>query len=122
MGICEPGSAEIDVSGVAKISELDNLDDSFFTFTETELNDINLASSNQKRGIVQFVDCDIVDLPVNNNILLQQADILSTTIDSLPVEDQVAEIERLLDSIPQTWTQEGFGGISFDFENPLDVK
>ena len=120
MGICEPGSAEIDVSGVAKISELDNLDDSFFTFTETELNDINLASSNQKRGIVQFVDCDNVDLPVNNNILLQQADILSTTIDSLPVEDQVAEIERLLDSIPQTWTQEGFGGISFDFENPFN--
>ena len=120
MGICEPGSAEIDVSGVAKISELDNLDDSFFTFTETELNDINLASSNQKRGIVQFVDCDNVGLPVNNNILLQQADILSTTIDSLPVEDQVAEIERLLDSIPQTWTQEGFGGISFDFENPFN--
>ena len=120
MGICEPGSAEIDVSGVAKISELDNLDDSFFTFTETELNDINLASSNQKRGIVQFVDCDNVDLPVNNNILLQQADILSTTIDSLPVEDQVAEIERLLDSIPQTWTQEGFGGISFNFENPFN--
>ena len=120
MGICEPGSAEIDVSGVAKISELDNLDDSFFTFTETELNDINLASSNQKRGIVQFVDCDNVDLPVNNNILLQQADILSTTIDSLPVEDQVAEIERLLESIPQTWTQEGFGGISFNFENPFN--
>ena len=120
MGICEPGSSEIDVSGVAKISELDNLDDSFFTFTETELNDINLASSNQKRGIVQFVDCDNVDLPVNNDILLQQADILSTTIDSLPVEDQVAEIERLLDSIPQTWTQEGFGGISFNFENPFN--
>lgn len=120
MGICEPGSSEIDVSGVAKISELDNLDNSFFTFTETELNDINLASSNQKRGIVQFVDCDNVDLPVNNDILLQQADILSNTIDSLPVEDQVAEIERLLDSIPQTWTQEGFGGISFDFENPFN--
>ena len=66
------------------------------------------------------MDCDNVDLPVNNNILLQQADILSTTIDSLPVEDQVAEIERLLDSIPQTWTQEGFGGISFNFENPFN--
>jgi hypothetical protein len=120
MGICEPGSSEIDVSGVAKISELDNLDDNFFTFTETELNDINQVSSNQKRGIVQYVDCDNVDLPVNNDILLQQADNLSNTIDSLPVEDQVAEIERLLDSIPQTWTQEGFGGIAFDFENPFN--
>jgi hypothetical protein len=120
MGICEPGSSEIDVSGVAKISELDNLDDNFFTFTETELNDINQVSSNQKRGIVQYVDCNNVDLPVNNDILLQQADNLSNTIDSLPVEDQVAEIERLLDSIPQTWTQEGFGGIAFDFENPFN--
>jgi hypothetical protein len=120
MGICEPGSSEIDVSGVAKISELDNLDDNFFTFTETELNDINQVSSNQKRGIVQYVNCDNVDLPVNNDILLQQADNLSNTIDSLPVEDQVAEIEKLLDSIPQTWTQEGFGGIAFDFENPFN--
>lgn len=120
MGICEPGSSEIDVSGVAKVSELDNLDDTFFTFTETELNDINQISDNQKRGVVQYVDCDNIELPVNNDILLQQADTLSNTIDSLPIEDQVAEIEKLLDSIPQTWTQEGFAGLNFNFENPFN--
>jgi hypothetical protein len=120
MGICEPGSSEIDVSGVAKVSELDNLDDEFFTFSEIELNDINQASNNQKRGIVQYIDCDNVDLPVNNQILLQELDTLSNTIDSLPIEDQVAEIERILDNIPQTWSQEGFGGINFDWENPFN--
>ena len=113
MGICEPGSSEIDVSGVAKISELDNLDDNFFTFTETELNDINQLSDNQKKGVVTYVACDNVELPVNNQILLQQLDALSNTIDDLPIEDQVAEIERVLDSIPQAWAQEGFAGLDF---------
>jgi hypothetical protein len=121
IGICEPGSSEIDVSGVAKLSELDNIDDSFFTFSDIELNDINQISNNQKRGIVQYIDCDNVDLPVNNDILLQQADQLSDRIDSLPVEDQVAEIERLLDSIPQAWSQQGFGGIGFDTSNPFNA-
>lgn len=120
MGICEPGSSEIDVSGVAKVSELDNLDDEFFSFTEIELNDINLVSSNQKKGVVQYVDCDNIDLPVNNSVILQQVDTLANTIDSLPIEDQVGEIERLLDSIPQTWSQEGFGGVNFDFQNPFN--
>lgn len=120
LGICESGSSEIDVSGVAKISELDNFDNSFFTFTETELGDINQVSNNQKRGIVQFVDCDNIDLPVNNAILLEQADNLSNIIDSLPVEDQVSEIEKILDSIPQAWSQEGLAGVSFDLENPFN--
>ena len=120
MGICESGSSEIDVSGNAKVSELDNLDESFFTFTETELNDINLESNNQKRGVVQFIDCDNIDLPVNNELLLQELDTLSNTIDSLPIEAQVAEIERILDSIPQAWSQQGFGGIGFDLQSPFN--
>ena len=98
---------------------MDNLDESFFTFTETELNDINLESNNQKRGVVQFIDCDNIDLPVNNELLLQELDTLSNTIDSLPIEAQVAEIERILDSIPQSWNQQGFGGIGFDWQSPF---
>jgi hypothetical protein len=121
IGICEPGSSEIDVSGVAKVSELDNLDDTFFTFSEIELNDINQLSNNQKKGVIQYVDCDNIELPVNNEILLQELDQLSNTIDSLPVEDQVAEIERILDSIPQAWSQEGFGGVGFDLQNPFNA-
>lgn len=120
IGRCEPGQSEIDVSGVAKLSELDLDDDEFFTFTETELNDINTESANQKQGVIELVDCDTVKLPVNNSVLLQEAQNLADNIDNLTVEQQVAEIDRILDSITQEFTQTGFGGVSFDVTNPFN--
>jgi hypothetical protein len=119
IGRCEPGQSEIDVSGVAKLSELDIDDNEFFTFTETELNDINVESNNQKQGVVEYVDCDNVKLPVNNEILIQQAQNLADNIDNLTVEQQLEEIERILDSIPQAWSQQGIG-IGFDTQNPFN--
>ena len=120
IGRCEPGQSEIDVSGVAKLSELDLDDDEFFTFTETELNDINTESTNQKQGVIEFIDCDTVKLPVNNSILLQEAQNLADNIDNLSVEQQVAEIDRILDSITQEFSQTGFGGVSFNATNPFN--
>ena len=120
IGRCEPGQNEIDVSGVAKLSELDIDDDEFFTFTEIELNDINTASVNQKQGVIEFIDCDTVKLPVNNSVLLQEAQNLADNIDNLSVEQQVAEIDRILDSITQEFSQTGFGGVSFDATNPFN--
>jgi hypothetical protein len=119
IGRCEPGQSEIDVSGVAKLSELDIDDNEFFTFTETELNDINVESNNQKQGVVEYVDCDNVKLPVNNEILIQQSQNLADNIDNLTVEQQLEEIERILDSIPQAWSQQGIG-IGFDTQNPFN--
>ena len=120
IGRCEPGQSEIDVSGVAKLSELDLDDDEFFTFTEIELNDINSASVNQKQGVIELVDCDTIKLPVNNSVLLQEAQNLADNIDNLSVEQQVAEIDRILDSITQEFSQTGFGGVSFDATNPFN--
>ena len=120
IGRCEPGQSEIDVSGVAKLSELDLDDDEFFTFTEIELNDINTASVNQKQGVIELVDCDTIKLPVNNSVLLQEAQNLADNIDNLSVEQQVAEIDRILDSITQEFSQTGFGGVSFDATNPFN--
>ena len=56
---------EIDVSGVAKVPELDGVDDSFFEFTDIDLRNIDLRVGNIKNGVVQFEDCDNVLLPVN---------------------------------------------------------
>jgi len=120
IGRCEPGQSEIDVSGVAKLSELDLDDDEFFTFTETELNDINTESVNQKQGVIEFIDCDTVKLPINNSILLQEAQNLADNIDNLSVEQQVLEIDRILDSITQEFSQTGFGGVSFNATNPFN--
>ena len=69
LGLCfgkgSSGDNEIDTSGVAKISELDGIDDSFFEFTEIDLRNIDIRTANIKNGVIQFEDCNNVDLPVN---------------------------------------------------------
>ena len=41
LGLCFDSKKEIDVSGVAKVAELDGVDDSFFEFTEIDLRNID---------------------------------------------------------------------------------
>jgi len=71
LGLCfDSRGNEIDTSGVAKIAELDGVDDSFFEFTEIDLRNIDIRTQNIKKGIIQFEDCDNVDLPVNFNEII----------------------------------------------------
>ena len=68
LGLCFDSGAsdgEIDVSGVAKVPELDGVDDSFFEFTDIDLRNIDIRVGNIKNGVVQFEDCGNVLLPVN---------------------------------------------------------
>jgi hypothetical protein len=70
LGLCfDSGGSdgEIDTSGISKIAELDGIDDSFFEFTEIDLRNIDIRTANIKKGIIQFEDCDNIDLPVNFN-------------------------------------------------------
>jgi hypothetical protein len=71
LGLCfDSRGNEIDTSGVAKIAELDGVDDSFFEFTEIDLRNIDIRTQNIKKGIIQFEDCDNIDLPVNFNEII----------------------------------------------------
>lgn len=68
LGLCFDGGSgnkEIDVSGVAKVPELDGIDDAFFEFTDIDLRNIDIRVGNIKNGVVQFEDCNNVLLPVN---------------------------------------------------------
>jgi len=70
LGLCfDSGGSdgEIDTSGISKIAELDGIDDSFFEFTDIDLRNIDIRTANIKRGVIQFEDCNNVDLPVNFN-------------------------------------------------------
>ena len=68
LGLCfDSRGNEIDTSGIAKVSELDAIDDSFFEFTEIDLRNIETRVQNIKNGVIQFEDCDDVLLPVNFN-------------------------------------------------------
>jgi hypothetical protein len=70
LGLCfDSGGSdgEIDTSGISKIAELDGIDDSFFEFTEIDLRNIDIRTANIKKGVIQFEDCNNIDLPVNFN-------------------------------------------------------
>ena len=104
LGRCESGESEIDVSGVAKVSELDVVDDDFFEFNQIDENFIQ-ETVNRVQGT--YEECGEVRFPVDVNSILNEADRFGQIADSLTIEQQVEEIERILDSIPNTWEQSG---------------
>ena len=70
LGLCFDKTKEIDVSGSAKLSESDSIDESFFEFTEIDLRIIDQTISDIKLGVVEFEECDKVKLPVNSEDIL----------------------------------------------------
>jgi hypothetical protein len=70
LGLCFDKTKEIDVTGSAKLSEGDSIDESFFEFTEIDLRVIDQVVSDIKLGVVEFEECDTVKLPVNTDDIL----------------------------------------------------
>jgi hypothetical protein len=66
LGLCFDNREEIDVSGISKISPTQNVDSSFFEFSDIDLREIDYTIDNLKKGVVEFQDCSNVKLPVNN--------------------------------------------------------
>jgi hypothetical protein len=65
MGICSDPTKKIDVAGTAKLSDLDNIDDSFFEVTPQEEILAQRLADNIKNGVVEFEDCGNVLIPIN---------------------------------------------------------
>jgi len=101
LGLCFDSRREIDVSGVAKVAELDGVDDSFFELTEVDLRNIEVAVSNIQNGVMEFEDCDNVKLPVDADALIEQLVDLRDNISGQTISDQVAALEAIIDSISQ---------------------
>jgi hypothetical protein len=70
LGLCYDSNASIDVSGNAKVSENDLIDDSFFQLTELDLRLIEENTSNIKRNIIQFEDCENLDIQMNTEAVI----------------------------------------------------
>ena len=101
LGLCFDSRREIDVSGVAKVAELDGVDDSFFELTEIDLRNIEVAVSNIQNGVMEFEDCDNVKLPVDADSLIEQLVDLRDNLSGQTISDQVAALEAIIDSISQ---------------------
>jgi len=99
LGLCFDDRREIDVSGVAKVAELDGVDDSFFELNEIDLRNIEVEISNVQNGVMEFEDCDNVKLPVDYEVLVDELIDFRDTESGTTVEEQVAVLETIIDSI-----------------------
>lgn len=70
LGLCFDEDKEIDVSGIAKVSELDGIDNSFFEFTDNDLSTIEERLENIRKGVVKFIECDDVEIPVDADAII----------------------------------------------------
>ena len=92
LGLCYDSNKEIDVSGVSKLSENDNIDNSFFEFTDLDLRIIEQKTSDIKRGVIEFQDCDMVKEPLNVEALL-------TALDGLNFNEDTSDINEINDAL-----------------------
>ena len=99
LGLCFDDRREIDVSGVAKVAELDGVDDSFFELNEIDLRNIEVEISNVQNGVMEFEDCDNIKLPVDYEVLVDELIDFRDTESGTTVEEQVAVLETIIDSI-----------------------
>jgi hypothetical protein len=80
---------------VAKVAELDGVDNSFFEFTDIDLRNIDLKVNNIKNGVVEYENCDNVKLPVDSEAVL---DSLNNLI-HIPDSDLVNAADALTQSL-----------------------
>lgn len=117
LGLCFDNRTEIDVSGNAKISQSDGIDNSFFELDDIELREIAQKISNVKNGVIEFEDCDNVKVPVNTEGLLDELDKLTYVQD----EDFINTADSLSDMVvsPTSDNKPGYDIIDKDFIKQL---
>jgi hypothetical protein len=106
LGLCFDERREIDVSGVSKVGELDGVNESFFELNEIDLRNIEVQISNVQNGIMEFEDCDNIQLPVDSEVLVDQLVEFRDNLSGETVDQQVANLEQIIDSISDnpTWS------------------
>jgi len=96
MGICTDPNKKIDVGGTAKLSDQDNIDDSFFEVSNQELRSIENEINNTLAGVVEFEDCGNLQLPVNVTGTRQ---ILDEVISKKGESGKVDRVQQAIDEI-----------------------
>jgi len=96
LGLCFDNRKEIDVSGNAKVAELDGIDESFFEFTDIDLRYLDDLISNIQNGVVEFEDCENVKFPVNTAAVM---DSLLKFNDLTKIEDIEKQAMSLTDTL-----------------------
>lgn len=98
LGLCFDNKKEIDISGIAKLAELDDIDESFFEFTDIDLRNIDQRVTNIKNGVIEFEDCGNVKLPVNYDDILNDLGTLNFIEDKDLVDAADALTQTLINN------------------------
>jgi hypothetical protein len=88
LGLCSDSNKEINVGGTSKVSEIDNVDESFYEFNDVDLRIINQITSDIKLGVIEFEECDNVKLPMNLDAVL-------TALDDLQFNEDTSDINEI---------------------------
>lgn len=96
-GLCFDSNREIDTSGTAKVSENDNVDNSFFEFTDFDLRFIEQKTSDIKLGVIEFEDCENVKVPMNTEALIES--ILQLEFNEDNVNNQIDQAANVLNNV-----------------------
>lgn len=97
LGICFDNTTEIDVSGVGKLDQLDQVDADLFEFSEEDEIIIQSEVANILAGVVEFADCNSAKLPNGSKISTNLLDNLNQS--GLTVTDYNNLAKTLLNTI-----------------------
>lgn len=87
LGLCSDNNQEIEVGGTAKLSEVDNVDESFYEFNDIDLRIIDQITSDIKLGVIEFEECDNVRVKMNVDAVLESLDSLQFFEDTSDVNE-----------------------------------
>jgi hypothetical protein len=118
LGLCFDNTREIDVSGISKLSDVDGIDESFFEFTDIDLRNIEQKVTNIQNGVVEFVDCGNIKLPVNSAQLVDSLNEMLFIEDENDLENAANNLTNVLTSNP-AWAGFGFG---LDFSANIKIS
>jgi len=92
LGLCSDSNKEINVGGTSKVSEVDNVDESFYEFNDVDLRIIDQITSDIKLGVLEFEDCDNVKVPMNLDAVL-------TALDNLQFNEDTSDVNEINDAL-----------------------
>ena len=96
MGLCDDPNKPISTAGTAKLSDIDNIDDSFFEISNQELRVIEQEVNNVLSGVIEYEDCNNVQLPINvKSTQIALDEILSENKDS----NKISLLQKSLNDI-----------------------
>ena len=112
LGLCFDSNKEIDVSGTAKQSALDTIDQSFFEMTPTDLRNIENRVNNMVLGVTEFEDCGNIKLPVDTKSIFEDITQIRELPDNQKVDAFIQKIEKTAKN--ENWKLQLPDGINID--------